>query len=184
MAVDGASRPPIEDGDFVQTAKAIQLLRRYSFNGRKSEINGAVRRAVRAILGRPVRTNVDRSMQILGLVWAGVGAPREMVDGLLAQQRPCGGWGQTPELPDDAYATGLALRALKAAGVSAQSAAFKRAYAYLVRTQTPSGAWHVVTRSQTFQPYFQSGFPFGHDQWISHAGTSLAALALSYGLSG
>jgi hypothetical protein len=29
------------------------------------------------------------------------------------------------------------------------------------------------------QPYFESGFPYGHDQWISVAGTSWAAMALS-----
>ena len=29
------------------------------------------------------------------------------------------------------------------------------------------------------QPYFESGFPHGHDQWISQAGTSWAAMALS-----
>ena len=30
-----------------------------------------------------------------------------------------------------------------------------------------------------FQPYFESGFPFAHDQWISAAGTSWAAMALA-----
>ena len=29
------------------------------------------------------------------------------------------------------------------------------------------------------QPYFNSGFPYGHDQWISHAGTAWAAIGLS-----
>jgi hypothetical protein len=29
------------------------------------------------------------------------------------------------------------------------------------------------------QPYFESGFPYGHDQWISAAGTSWATMALS-----
>jgi len=31
----------------------------------------------------------------------------------------------------------------------------------------------------TFQPYFDSGFPHGFDQWISAAGTSWATIALS-----
>ena len=29
------------------------------------------------------------------------------------------------------------------------------------------------------QPYFESGFPYGHDQWISQSGTAWATLALS-----
>lgn len=41
------------------------------------------------------------------------------------------------------------------------------------------GIWHVATRSKPLQPYFESGFPYGHDQWISAAGTSWSAMALS-----
>jgi len=29
------------------------------------------------------------------------------------------------------------------------------------------------------QPYFDSGFPYEHDQWISAAGTAWASMALS-----
>jgi hypothetical protein len=29
------------------------------------------------------------------------------------------------------------------------------------------------------QPYFESGFPYGHDQWISHAGTAWATIGLA-----
>jgi len=37
----------------------------------------------------------------------------------------------------------------------------------------------VKTRSIWIQPYFESGFPYGTDQWISAAGTSWATIALS-----
>jgi len=40
----------------------------------------------------------------------------------------------------------------------------------------------VRTRSFPFQPYKESGFPHGKDQWISAAGTSWAAMALSLAL--
>ena len=29
------------------------------------------------------------------------------------------------------------------------------------------------------QPYFESGFPYGHDQWISQAATAWAAMGLA-----
>jgi hypothetical protein len=29
------------------------------------------------------------------------------------------------------------------------------------------------------QPYFESGFPYSHDQWISQTGTAWAVMALS-----
>ncbi len=56
---------------------------------------------------------------------------------------------------------------------------FRRGTEYLLGTQYKDGAWYVRSRSVKFQPYFDSGFPFEHDQWISAAGTAWAALALS-----
>ena len=29
------------------------------------------------------------------------------------------------------------------------------------------------------QPYFESGFPYGHDQWISQAATAWATIGLA-----
>jgi hypothetical protein len=37
----------------------------------------------------------------------------------------------------------------------------------------------VKGRSIPFQPYFESGFPYGHDQWISAAATNWATMALA-----
>jgi N-acyl-D-amino-acid deacylase len=51
---------------------------------------------------------------------------------------------------------------------------------FLLRTQQEDGTWHVVSRSFGFQPYFQSGFPYEHDQWISQAGTAMAVIGLSF----
>ena len=50
-------------------------------------------------------------------------------------------------------------------------------------TQLPDGSWHVASRAPKFQPYFQSGFPHDHDQWISSAATSWGAIALSYAVA-
>ena len=80
----------------------------------------------------------------------------------------------------DAYATGEALWALHEAGVGVSDAAYRRGVDYLLRTQQGDGTWHVATRAFGFQPYFQSGFPYEHDQWISQAGTSLAAIGLTF----
>jgi hypothetical protein len=34
--------------------------------------------------------------------------------------------------------------------------------------------------SLSFQSYFESGFPYGNDQWISATATGFAAVALMY----
>lgn len=65
-------------------------------------------------------------------------------------------------------------------GVPATDAAYRRGVAFLLRTQSPDGSWHVASRAPKFQPYFQSGFPHDHDQWISGSATAWAAIALSY----
>jgi squalene cyclase len=101
----------------------------------------------------------DRSMQILGIAWAGRTAPSNRVQQLVAKQRSDGGWGQTDNLPSDAYATGEALWALHETGMPVSDPAYRRSVDYLLRTQQEDGTWHVVTRAFAFQPYFQSGFP-------------------------
>ena len=37
---------------------------------------------------------------------------------------------------------------------------------------------NAANGSLPFRPYFESGFPHGHDQWISAAATNWAAMAL------
>ncbi len=123
-------------------------------------------------------------MQLLGLQWAGGdGAMRDRFRrDILAAQRGDGGWAQTPELASDAYATGQTLYALHEAGVPASDAAYRRGAEFLLKTQLADGSWHVISRAPKLQPYFQSGFPHDHDQWISSMGTAWATIALSYRL--
>jgi hypothetical protein len=45
-------------------------------------------------------------------------------------------------------------------------------------TQFDDGAWFVKTRTWPFQTEFDSGFPFGHDQWISVGATAWASMAM------
>ena len=79
----------------------------------------------------------------------------------------------------DAYATGISLYALRAAGVPATREAYLRAIRFLEQSQYQDGSWLVKTRSYPTQPYFESGYPFGNNQWISVAGASWATLAIA-----
>ena len=123
-------------------------------------------------------------MRLMGLVWTK--APRADVDAavrqVLGQQRADGGWAQVDQFGTDAYATGMALYALHEAGVPVSSAAYKKGVSFLLSTQYPDGSWLVKTRSYPVQPYFESGFPFGHNQWISAAGSSWASMAIAFTL--
>ena len=94
-------------------------------------------------------------------------------------QRRDGGWAQTPHLDSDSYATGQVLYTLRQLGVPAEDPALQRGAAFLMRTQQDDGSWHVKSRAMKIQPYFESGFPHEHDQWISHAATAWATMALT-----
>jgi squalene cyclase len=122
-------------------------------------------------------------MQALALKWAGEsGKAQSLLKGIVALQRADGGWAQTQHLNSDAWATSTALHALFECGVSPQSPEYRKGVAFLLKTQASDGSWHVASRSPKFQPYFEGGFPYGHDQWISQWATGWATIALSHSL--
>ncbi len=85
----------------------------------------------------------------------------------------------------DAYATGIAITVLVQSGaVVAGTDSHRRGMNFLLSNQFPDGSWHVRSRSIKFRPYFESGFPFGHDQWISTAATAWAVQAIASGVQG
>ena len=70
---------------------------------------------------------------------------------------------QRDELEPDAYATGISLYALRAAGVPATNEAYMKGITFLRKSQYQDGSWLVKTRSYPTQPYFESGYPFGNN---------------------
>lgn len=176
----GATRAPMQDGDFSRTALAIRALVEYGTPARKAEFAARVARAAAWLESQTPLSTEDRVMQLLGLKWARV--PSSAIESrrreLLAAQLSTGGWAQTPYLAGDAYATGQVLYALSELGARASDSPIQRGAAFLVRTQGDDGTWDVKSRAMKIQPYFESGFPHGHDQWISQAGTAWAAMGL------
>ena len=123
----------------------------------------------------------DRASRLLGLTWGGAD-PASRADAardIIARQRADGGWSQRDEMASDAYATGLTLYALEESGSAPSASVVARATSYLLATQRPDGSWYVRSRSAKFQPYFDGGFPYEHDQWISSMATGWATAALA-----
>lgn len=176
-----ATRPPLESSDFQVTAASIRSLRAYAPKPQRAEYDAAVARAVRWLeQARPITTE-DHAFGVLGLIWgSGSGAAiGKTARALLALQRADGGWAQLAALPSDAYATGQALVALRESGaVKVSDAAYQRGVRYLLNSQLADGSWYVRTRAPAIQPYFDSDFPHGPDQFISAAATNWAAMAL------
>jgi len=174
-----SARPPIESSQFTSTALSLRALQAYG-----KDPDAKVQRARQWLASAKPKTTEERAMQLLGLAWADADTPtiRKAAHALVTEQRPDGGWAQIPTLETDAYATGQAMVALITAGaISPTDPAWQRGSAYLLRTQLDDGSWLVRSRSFPIQPYKESGFPHAKNQWISAAGTSWAAWALTLG---
>ena len=183
--VGAAARPPGEEGDIFRTAVCIRALKAYGPPGRAAEMDARIRKARQWLEAAKATTAEDRNMQLLGLYWAGANARAlaPFAKAILARQQPSGGWSQNDGLATDAYATGESLYALAAAGsVPPTHPVYRNGVKFLLSTQHPDGSWYVPSRSPRIQAYFEGGFPYGHDQWISSWGTAWAALALSEAL--
>ncbi len=181
--MNGISRAPLEESTISRTAYAIQALRSYSWAARKAEFDGRVQKAQAWLEQASPVTTYEHADRIFGLNAAGMPAAklRVDVDRILKLQREDGGWAQTPYLQSDAYATGMVLDILfRTELLKETDPAYRRGVAFLLRTQFPDGSWFVRSRAPKFQPYFQSGLPFDHNQWISSAGTAWAVIALSH----
>jgi ankyrin repeat protein len=175
-------RPPMNSGDLQTSALAIYSLKTFAPAAEREETQMALTRAAAWLNQTRPSTTQERAFQLMGLVWAKA-APvsiEQAAAALAVTQREDGGWSQLAGMGSDAYATGQALYALHASGrVAAGDVIYQKGVSYLLRAQAPDGSWHVKTRSIWTQPYFDAGFPYGQEQFISAAGTGWASLALS-----
>jgi ankyrin repeat protein len=177
-----ASRPPIEISDVQLTAVSLRALQLYGIKSRRAEYEKAIRSATGFLAKAQPRDTQEQAFRLLGLSWSGAGKDliQSAARDLMAAQRPDGGWSQKPTLASDAYATGQALTALQQSGaLKSSDPGCERAGRFLLKTQLADGSWYVHSRAVPLQPYFESDFPHGHDQWISAAGTAWATTALA-----
>lgn len=177
----GGSRPPLSFDDFTTTAYMIRALSTYGPPAEAADTAARIDRARGWLQKSAADRTQERAFKLLGLAWSR--AERGAIDAaaadLRALQRGDGGWGQLPAMPTDAYATGIALYALSEGGVPASDKTYQAGLSYLLSTQAADGTWHVRTRALPIQPYFESGYPYERDQWISAAAAAYATLAIS-----
>lgn len=178
-------RPPQSYSLFTSTAVALRAMHLYMPARLGKETNERSERAKMWLLSTDPHSTEDSTFRLYGLYWAGGSAAEcsRAAQGLLALQRDSGGWAELPHMQPDAYSTGEALVALhEAGGIAATDPAWQKGLHYLLSTQETDGSWHVHTRmlspAAVSPPSIDSGFRYGHDQFISTGATCWAAMAL------
>jgi ankyrin repeat protein len=178
------ARPPQGHSEFTTTALTIRMLQMYMPEELREETAARTERARAWLVKATPATTEDATFRLRGLVWANAADAERApaVSDLRKLQRANGGWAQIPGREPDAYATGEVLVALHDSGVPVTDPAWRKGLQFLLSSQNADGSWHVATRmvspAQVSPPYFESGFPFGHDQFISSAGTAYATMAI------
>ncbi len=185
----GDARPPESSSFFTTTALALRIMHVYLPPQMGQEVQLRSDRALRWLFSEQPHSTEDSTFRLFGIYWGGGNAVEcsDAAKSLLSLQLPDGGWPQHPNMPSDAYSTGEALVALSEAGaLPITDAAWQKGLQYLLSTQATDGSWHVQTRmvspAPVSPPYFESGFPYGHDQFLSTAATCWAAMALMQAL--
>jgi ankyrin repeat protein len=183
-------RPPQSYSTFSATAICAQAVRLYLPDPLKNERATRIRRAREWLLKAQPRTTEDRTLQLLGLHWTGAGVDlcKKAARQLLTEQGEDGGWSQLTGIASDAYSTGEVLVALReAAGLATSDPAYQRGLRFLLKTQEADGSWHVKSRmhppAPVSPPYFDTEFPYQHDQFVSMMGSSWAASAMLQAIS-
>jgi hypothetical protein len=179
-----SNRPPTEASDFTTTYLTMRALRVWGESAKadKERIAKRVESARRWLVKAPAKETEDRVFRLLGLKEGGADTKEIAAAAweLLRDQRADGGWAQLADGWSDAYATGSALVALhQAGGLKTDAPAYRAGLAYLLKTQREDGTWYVKSRSKPFQPYYESGFPYEKDQFISIAASGWATTALA-----
>jgi hypothetical protein len=161
---------------------AVYAMKTYGWPAVRAEFDERIARARGWLQAAHAVTTVEEADRPMGLWLAGTPAAEleKVCSVLMSKQRADGGWAQTPYLESDAFGTSAVLYSLRKTGfLQVSDEACRRGAQCLLDTQFPDGSWYVRSRVVKLQPYFQSAFPYDHDQWISNSATAYAVMALA-----
>ncbi len=182
-------RPPSSYSRFTMATLGLRAVQLYHHRSQQAAASAAVARARGYLETHAAPDTEGRAYQLLGLKWAGASAGRlrQLGRELVGTQQADGGWSSRAGRASEAYSTGQALVALHdGAGVAVTDPAWRRGVAYLLKTQAADGTWHATTRlrppAPLSPPYFDAGYPYEHDQFLSMSGATWAIMALSSAL--
>ena len=181
-------RPPSSYSRVTMAALGLRAVQRYHHASQRDAAEAAVARARRFLESAEPRDTEERSYQLIGLKWAGADRAtlQRLARALRETQRPDGGFAAAEGYASDVYSTAQALVALREGGVADLDLSWQRGLAFLINAQLPDGTWRMASRlhppAPVSPPYFDAGYPGGHDQFIAMTAASWAVMALAQAL--
>jgi ankyrin repeat protein len=179
-------RPPQHYSPFTDTVTAAIALQHFSRPSQQEDTKTRLDRTRNWLLTHTPRATEERVFQLVGahLLECDRETQQKMTAELKATQQTDGGWNSRDGLQSDAYSTGQALYVLhEFGGVAISDPNWQRGIEFLLKTQAKDGSWHVISRlrppAPVSPPYLETGYPYGHDQFISLMGASWAVMALA-----
>jgi len=163
----GCQGDAVVQGPMMATANALVAFERAYRETGVVRYKQAADRGLAWIESATPVTTQDRVFKILALTRFGTdtrSAVRGLVDELIIEQRPSGGWRECPDhvdlLDPNPFSTGQVLYAFKLAGVSISSSPFVRGVKYLMGVQRPDGSWKAEPNTLHGQ-----GAPYAPSMW-------------------
>jgi hypothetical protein len=142
------TRPPIF-GPSVDTLTSLATLALHSDAAGDDATKAARDKGIKWL--KDTKSDDDPQSNALRLIlWIRLELPadewRPFVQRIKDRQNKDGGWGQTKEMPSDAWATGQALYALAHAKIKSDDPAISRGQAFLINAQRENGSWPMNSR--------------------------------------
>ena len=178
-------RPPSSYSRITFAALGLRAVDLFHHPSQRAAAAASVAKARRYLEAQQPQSTEERAYQLIGLGWAGAPAAErtKLAAALLAEQQPDGGWKAIRGRASDVYSTAQSLVALHRGGsVSINDPSWRRGIAYMLKAQAADGTWRQASRlfppAPLSPPYFDGGYPGGHDQFISLSAASWAVMAL------
>src|SRR5256884_1795625 len=147
----GCQGDAVVQGPVMATANSLLAFKRAYTETNDPRYRQAAERALAWIeSAQPISTQ-DEVLKVLALAKFGgaeqKSAIQSLVERLITEQRPSGGWRECPDHADlqepNPFSTGQVLYAFKQAGVSISSSPFIKGVKYLMDVQQADGSWKV-----------------------------------------
>ncbi|OQA14736.1 MAG: von Willebrand factor type A domain protein [bacterium ADurb.Bin363] len=137
--------PPLQQGDIMVTANSLFTIKQACLYDTSQPWNDSITKGLLWLQSSEAKTIQDLIFKILGLSFTGQTLDNPVikkdVEILFSKQNSDGGWSETQDLKSNNLTTGMAVYALKCAGINMNDERLIKGVSYLINNQQAFGSW-------------------------------------------